>query len=343
MPENQPNWIKLSLYILAGLGAVAATLVSPALQPLFSVIFNPPDSSQTTDSPSVTSQPQYQKIVIIVSDKNTKDTVPDVSVRLQTTIGMDQEGLTGNDGVYQTDILEQSKVTVYLSKEGYLDEVRTIDLQHPHPDGKYPYFLIPQGDNATPNVNDRSNVVRPEIAIGDGLSNEAINNHERAEAIHISTDTGNTLSVSDAASKIDNWLNSKSKIFARPYDENLAQALTTGQMLEDNLGSINWLRTNEWNYIYSESRVIRTASGEPVHSDTFVVNYDEGTARLVVRVYENRTLLNKNGSRCEKQSGESTRDFMYAFLLEPASQDWKISFFCRIDPYHNCLESEPGC
>ncbi|MBW4482029.1 MAG: DUF4101 domain-containing protein [Tildeniella torsiva UHER 1998/13D] len=339
MPENQPSWLKTFLAGLAAITAVAAAFASPSLQPFFENVFSKEEASED--------QTQSQKIVIVVRDGNTQEVISNVFVELETTIGNNKEGYTGSDGVFLSEIPQQETIKVYLRKEGYLDRTRSIDLRYHKADEKYTSYLLPEGGDATsnediPNIDGgNSSLDRPEIGIGDGPPVEPESNQEGVNQSFLVTE--DLFDIYDAASKIDDWLNSKSKIFAYPYDENLARTLMTGQMLEENLGSINWLETYGWNYLYNDSMVVRESDGNPIHSDSFVVNHDEGTAAMVVKVYENRTLLKKNGSRCEKQSGESTEDFLYTFSLEPEPPNWKISFFCRIDQYHNCLKSETGC
>lgn len=96
------------------------------------------------------------------------------------------------------------------------------------------------------------------------------------------------LSQNQAAQLVGNWLGSKSKIFAPPFNRQLVNQYTTGPLYADITkpdGSISWLEKNNSRYDYKDSRV------------TEVISFSDSGSQpsLTVRVYEDRTLYGPNG------------------------------------------------
>jgi hypothetical protein len=338
MLDNLPGWLKAAISLIIVLGTGTAYLLNldfpdprdPA---------SPPEEVQPPKPP----QAQTQTIRISVRDRYTKEKIPDVQVELEVSVGTNQEGLTDTNGEFIFDIPTQERVRLYLRKEGYLREDRWIDLKNSRVEPeKFNYLLIPEDNEGVPPIDGGNNPISPvDYTAGEYFPEFAANPDGPKDDKN--PNQNSRFDADQATQKIDEWLKAKANIFADPYDTDLARRFLAGQMLEENLGSANWLRTYKWNYYYEDSRVMRDSNGAPIYHNSFVVDYDKRSASMLVSVYEKRTLIKKNGSTCKKQSGESTQDFRYVFSLDTDSQDWKMSFFCPIDEYENCLPIEQGC
>jgi len=122
------------------------------------------------------------------------------------------------------------------------------------------------------------------------------------------------LTQEQATQLIGNWLNSKSRIFSPPFDRQLVASYTTGPLYTDITkpgGSIDWLNNNDSRYDYRNSRINQVLSFENSGSQP----------AIKVQIYEERTLYGPRGID-PKQSGSSTRDYIYFFSSENGS--WKI-------------------
>jgi hypothetical protein len=122
------------------------------------------------------------------------------------------------------------------------------------------------------------------------------------------------LTQEQATQIIGNWLNSKSRIFSPPFDRQLVASYTTGSLYTDITkpgGSIEWLNNNDSRYDYRNSRINQVLSFENSGSQP----------AIKVQIYEERTLYGPRGID-PKQSGSSTRDYIYFFSSENGS--WKI-------------------
>lgn len=122
------------------------------------------------------------------------------------------------------------------------------------------------------------------------------------------------LTQEQASQLIANWLNSKSQIFSPPFDRQLVANYTTGPLYTDITkpgGSIDWLNNNNSRYDYRNSRITQVLSFE---------NSGNQPA-MKVQIYEERTLYGPKGID-SKQSGSSTKNYIYFFSLENGS--WKI-------------------
>lgn len=72
-----------------------------------------------------------------------------------------------------------------------------------------------------------------------------------SENFNLTTTLLKPLAESEAIDLIKTWLEAKKRIFAPPYDSQLAAQFTTGQRYRDILGSIDWLRQYNGYYRYS--------------------------------------------------------------------------------------------
>ena len=122
-------------------------------------------------------------------------------------------------------------------------------------------------------------------------------------------------SQADAVKLVQRWLDAKSKIFSPPFDRSLAQEITTGLLYTDITkpdGSIDWLRNNNSYYIYNKSSIQNVSN----------FSNSDGRPSLRVSIFEDRTLIGKNGKRDASQSGSSTNSFTYFFAKDNGV--WKI-------------------
>ena len=68
----------------------------------------------------------------------------------------------------------------------------------------------------------------------------------------------NDLTQSEATELVQNWLNSKSQVFAPPWNRSLVQKYTTGSLYQDITkpgGSIDWLSNNSSYYQFEASQI----------------------------------------------------------------------------------------
>jgi hypothetical protein len=126
------------------------------------------------------------------------------------------------------------------------------------------------------------------------------------------------LTQDEAVNLVNRWLQAKPRIFGPPFDRNLLSQLATGDTYEDNLGSIEWLTSNGYRYVYTTSRIENvwqfSNSGQPF---------------IKVNVYEDLTLYGPRGID-RSNSGANTRNFLYFFAKDSDGQ-WKISNYRRTD------------
>jgi serine/threonine-protein kinase len=107
----------------------------------------------------------------------------------------------------------------------------------------------------------------------------------------ITTENGITITKREAINVIQRYLVAKARIFAPPYDRQLAQSLTSGKTYEDIIkseGSLDWLQRNNAYYIFGKQAVepltYFSASGNQVEIDVKVIEeysyYKDGTLNL---------------------------------------------------------------
>jgi hypothetical protein len=129
------------------------------------------------------------------------------------------------------------------------------------------------------------------------------------------------LSQNQAVRLVNNWLSSKSRIFAHPFDTTPVRQYVyiSGPLYTDITkpgGSIDWLRGNNSYYKYKESRI------------TSIISFSVSGAQpeLTVSVYEDKRLYGPNGIDYS-QSGSSTRSYSYSLIQE--NGNWKIFDYRR--------------
>jgi serine/threonine protein kinase len=125
-----------------------------------------------------------------------------------------------------------------------------------------------------------------------------------------------TITQGEAKEVIHKWLKAKQVMFAPPYDVQPAEELTTGEQYEQVAGtdgSINSLKNDGQYYKYG----VQTIDGV----DEFSVN--DNQAIIQVKVTEDRTLFNQNGSVVPKETDFKTRTVRYTLQL--VDERWKIA------------------
>jgi hypothetical protein len=123
----------------------------------------------------------------------------------------------------------------------------------------------------------------------------------------------NGFTQKDAINLINQWLEAKSKIFAPPFDRQLAARLTTGTIYNDIVkpgGSIDWLQQNNAYYQYGSHSVQETG----YFSVSGNIAEIEVSIKQEVYFYINRIL--------DKSTADSS---IYRFILKQENGTWKMS------------------
>ena len=135
----------------------------------------------------------------------------------------------------------------------------------------------------------------------------------------------NTLLQKDAVNLIQKWQEYKRKIFAPPYDRNIAALVLTGKAYQDNIrkpngedSSVDWLQKNSAYYFYGVQRIDSVESFDA----------SETHATLDIVITEERTLYNRNGRIDSDASGFDTRLVRYNLQLD--NGQWKIADYRTI-------------
>jgi serine/threonine-protein kinase len=124
------------------------------------------------------------------------------------------------------------------------------------------------------------------------------------------TQNTESITIGKAADLITQWLNSKSKIFASPFDRAMLGNLTTGVLYADSLKAINFLQENNAYYQYGVQKI------ESI--ERFAASGNKAT--IEVKVTEDTTLY-KNGKIIE--SSFNTK--LVRYNLEYWDGIWKIA------------------
>ena len=127
--------------------------------------------------------------------------------------------------------------------------------------------------------------------------------------------SGSSLNQDQAAAIVQTWLNSKGRVFAPPFDRQLARQLTTGtrynQIMQSG-GSIDWLKDNNSYYTYAITRV----------DNVWAFDNSKSLVEIKLRVTEDITLHNSNGGVDAERSGKTTANYIY--YLAQDNGTWKI-------------------
>ena len=123
----------------------------------------------------------------------------------------------------------------------------------------------------------------------------------------------NNLTQQEAINLINRWLDAKAKIFAPPFDRQLAASFTTDTVYYDIVkpeGSMDWLQKNNAYYQYGS----RSVQGTGYFSATGNKAEVEVAIKQEVYFYSNGTL--------NKSTADSN---IYRFTLKQENRTWKIS------------------
>jgi len=132
------------------------------------------------------------------------------------------------------------------------------------------------------------------------------------------------ISETEAVEVIQNWLSSKSRIFAPPFDESLLSRyiVSTSETYRENQlngGSMGWLMENNHYYKYDISRVEEVLE--------FPINPGSDRVSIRVKVAESLTLYNQFGNVVPGRSGDNTNAYRYDLVEENGY--WKIYDYYR--------------
>ncbi|MGC9506287.1 IMS domain-containing protein, partial [Baaleninema sp.] len=130
-----------------------------------------------------------------------------------------------------------------------------------------------------------------------------------------------SITEGQAVSLVNNWLQSKSQMFAPPYNKTIARRLTTGALLADLLkpdGPIDWLRNNNAYYQYGVQRIDSV--------QRFDADGNNATIELIIT--EDGTLY-KNGRPDPGNAYFTTT--LYRYTLEQDGGNLKISWYQKVE------------
>ena len=115
-----------------------------------------------------------------------------------------------------------------------------------------------------------------------------------------SSSSGIAMTQGKAVNLIQQWLQAKQRLFAPPYDREIASKLTTGKLYQDltrSGGSINWLEKNNSYYEYGIQSV----------KDIKRFTSDDNSFIIVASIIESSTFFNAQvGSKKVTPAGRST-------------------------------------
>ena len=130
-----------------------------------------------------------------------------------------------------------------------------------------------------------------------------------------------SFSASDAKGLLQKWMSEKKKVFAAPFDSQVASVYTTGKLYSDITkpeGSIDLLRKNNSYYTF-ESQNINSVSN---------FSSSSGSASAIVTLTEDITMY-KDGRVDPGQTSFKSRNSTYQF--EYVDGTWKIADFKKIE------------
>jgi len=129
--------------------------------------------------------------------------------------------------------------------------------------------------------------------------------------LEMSLDT--PLTRSQAVNLIQNWLEAKNRIFAPPYNQELAARYLTGQDYQDAIRLIKYLQENKIYYRYSSHSTSVTAQ----------FSYTAKRATIEVIITERFQEYKKNEEDVEEIRDRLTTQ-RYRFKLQRVNNSWKI-------------------
>jgi hypothetical protein len=277
---------------------------------------NNPSISQTSNSisgdcpeqPSVSLEPKDVKPITLTTSGTTQESG---QVKSGKSLGYTFEAQAGQKLSYQT----KDDICIWIFTQD-LTLLEGVDLPK---DGKYTVQVAALKGATTFNL--AMSLGGLQAASNPSPVNPTSSPTSVPEPSVSSSSSSSGLSQNQAAQLVGNWLGSKSKIFAPPFNRQLVNQYTTGPLYRDITkpnGSINWLEKNNSRYDYKDARV------------TEVISFSDSGSQpsLTVRVYEDRTLYGSNGIDYNR-SGSSTRKYTYFFTQE--NGNWKIYDYKRAE------------
>lgn len=142
------------------------------------------------------------------------------------------------------------------------------------------------------------------------------------------SEAASSINQQQAVQLVQSWLDSKSRIFAPPFDEDLLRRyiVTTSETFRSNSlngGSMGWLKENNFYYTYDFSEV-----QEVLEFDVYrPASRNTELAYVVVNVSESLTQYDSRGRVVPENSGQSKRVFKYELAQE--NGQWKIYDYSR--------------
>lgn len=136
-----------------------------------------------------------------------------------------------------------------------------------------------------------------------------------------STPSSSSLTQQQAVTLINQWLQAKTNIFAPPFEQQLVNDLTTGELQSSLIkadGVMSWLQNNNAYYRFGVQKL------ESV--ERFVSSGDKAT--LEVKITEERTLY-RDGVVAPNQTNFDTEQIRYS--LEFVDGKWRISDYKTVD------------
>lgn len=148
---------------------------------------------------------------------------------------------------------------------------------------------------------------------------QSASTNSREQVVSASPTTA--ITQQQAVELVTKWLQAKQDIFAPPFDEELVNGLTTGELqasLIESDGVIDWLRNNQAYYRFGVQKL------EDV--ERLVAN--KSRAKIELKVTEDRTLY-RNNRVDPNQTDFETKLIRYS--LESVDDTWKISDYKAVD------------
>jgi ARC6-like, IMS domain len=128
-----------------------------------------------------------------------------------------------------------------------------------------------------------------------------------------SNSNSSELTQQQAAQVIQNWLDAKKRLFAPPYEEQLAAEFTIGERYIKTIGAIKWLRENKAYYNYKTAQVDSSNN----------LSVSSNQAQIDVNVSEDLVLY-VNGQVDQSSTTYGIKTKAYRFFLKLDAGTWKI-------------------
>ena len=272
-------------------------------------------STTCPDQPQGTLDPKDVK-TISISTQSVKESG---TVRLGQNLGYTFDAKTGDKLSWRTS--DNICIWVFapstkLLKGGELTENGKHTIQVSVPSGTTTFNLEMGLENTVAAAN--TPVATPSVSSSPVATTPPQQNNTPTQSPPTSQPTsGSSLSQDQAVAIVQNWLNSKGRVFGGPFDKQLARQFTTGSLYYDIAekpnGSIDWLKNNNSYYTYSLSRV----------DNVWTFNNSGSNPTIKVRITEDRNLYGASGNIDYDKSGRKTANYIYYFSKE--NDGWKIN------------------